>query len=100
MIWQHLAMDHEASDRSLAQQERHRGIHLRLSPSGKGYGHPAPPKMRRAIRTVQARAKEFNVDPAKIGILSLRGGHLLPARHPFDKGKTDSDDPIQSLLPP
>jgi acetyl esterase/lipase len=68
--------------------------------SGKGYKHPAPLEdAQRAIRTIRARAKEFGVDPAKIGILGFSaGGHLTSsAVTHFDKGKADSEDPIQKV---
>jgi acetyl esterase/lipase len=67
---------------------------------GKGYGHPAPLQdAQRAIRTVRSRATEFGVDPAKIGILGFSaGGHLCStAVTHFDKGKADSDDPIERV---
>ena len=96
-----LAMDHEGhqiarwlNDNGIAGficDYRHRG---------KGYGHPAPLEdAQRAIRTVRSRAKEFNVDPAKIGILGFSaGGHLTSsAVTHFDKGKADSEDPIQKV---
>lgn len=42
------------------------------------YGHPAPLQdVLRAVRLVRARAKEFGVDPARIGVMgSSAGGHL------------------------
>ena len=45
---------------------------------GGGYLHPAPIQdAQRAIRTVRSRAKEFNIDPNKIGIIGFSaGGHL------------------------
>jgi acetyl esterase/lipase len=64
---------------------------------GKGYGHPAPLEdAQRAIRTVRSRAKEFGVDPAKIGILGFSaGGHLCStAVTHFDSGDSKSDDPV------
>ena len=49
-----------------------------ISNSGAGYGHPAPLQdAQRAIRTVRSRAKEWGVDPDRIGILGFSaGGHL------------------------
>jgi acetyl esterase/lipase len=67
---------------------------------GKGYGHPAPLQdAQRAIRTVRARAKEFGVDPGKIGILGFSaGGHLSStALTHFDGGKADADDEIERV---
>jgi acetyl esterase/lipase len=71
---------------------------------GKGYGHPAPlDDAQRAIRTVRARAKEFNVDPQRVGVLGFSaGGHLAStvATHFEDrlKGSSDSID-MQSNRP-
>src|SRR5262245_64361207 len=64
---------------------------------GKGYGHPAPlADAQRAIRTVRSRAKEFGVDPGKIGILGFSaGGHLTStAVTHFDAGNASSADPV------
>ncbi|MFN0019973.1 MAG: alpha/beta hydrolase [Pirellulaceae bacterium] len=96
-----LAMDHEGHQ--IARWLNENGIAAFICDyrhRGKGYGHPAPLEdAQRAIRTVRSRAKEFNVDPAKIGILGFSaGGHLTSsAVTHFDKGKADSDDPIQKV---
>ncbi len=53
----------------------------------------------RAIRTVRANAKEWDVDPAKIGIIGFSaGGHLAStaATH-FDDGDSKAADPIDRL---
>lgn len=67
---------------------------------GKGYGHPAPLEdAQRAIRTVRARAKEFGVDPQRIGVLGFSaGGHLAStaATH-FDNGEAEAEDLIQRV---
>ena len=50
----------------------------------------------RAIRTVRARAAEWKIDPAKVGILGFSaGGHLAStaATH-FDAGRADAEDPL------
>ena len=97
----HLAMDHEGHQickwlnsigvAGFIVDYRHRG---------KGYGHPAPLQdAQRAIRTVRSRAKEWNVNPDKIGILGFSaGGHLAStaATH-FDDGQPDNDDGIQKF---
>jgi acetyl esterase/lipase len=61
------------------------------------YKHPIPLQdAQRALRTVRARAKEFGVDPTRVGILGFSaGGHLAStaATH-FDDGKADAADPI------
>jgi acetyl esterase/lipase len=64
---------------------------------GKGYGHPAPLQdAQRAIRTVRSRAKEFGVEPSKVGILGFSaGGHLTStAVTHFDVGDSAADDPV------
>jgi acetyl esterase/lipase len=77
----HLAMDHEGHQigqwlnsfgvAGFILQYRHRN-------SGAGYGHPAPLQdAQRAVRTVRGRAKDWDVDPGRIGILGFSaGGHL------------------------
>ena len=62
------------------------------------YKHPVPLQdAQRALRTVRARAKEWGVDPGRVGIMGFSaGGHLAStaATH-FDDGKSDADDPIE-----
>ncbi|MFN5949373.1 MAG: alpha/beta hydrolase, partial [Pirellulaceae bacterium] len=93
-----LAMDHEGHQivawalengmSALLCEYRHRG---------KGYGHPAPLQdAQRAIRLARTRADQWNIDPAKIGILGFSaGGHLVSTviTH-FDAGDSASADPI------
>ena len=53
----------------------------------------------RALRTVRSRAKEWNLDPNRIGILGFSpGGHLAATlgTH-FDAGKADSPDAIERV---
>ncbi|HEV3144510.1 MAG TPA: alpha/beta hydrolase [Gemmataceae bacterium] len=57
--------------------------------------HPYPlMDAQRAIRTVRARAKEFGIDPARVGIWGFSaGGHLAStAVTHFDAGKNDGDE--------
>ena len=65
---------------------------------GERYRHPAPLQdAQRAIRTVRSRAKEWGIDPRRIGILGFSaGGHLAStaATH-FDDGQADASDPIE-----
>lgn len=64
------------------------------------YKHPAPLlDAQRAIRTVRARAKEFGVDPARIGILGFpAGGHLTStAGTHFDDGDANAKDPVDRV---
>ncbi len=53
----------------------------------------------RALRTIRARAKEWNLDEKRVGILGFSaGGHLASTlgTH-FDAGKTDAADPIERV---
>ena len=59
--------------------------------------------VQRAIRTVRAKAKEYGIDPKRVGVWGFSaGGHLAStaATH-FDAGKPDAADPIdrQSCRP-
>ena len=77
----HLATDHEGHQ--IAEWLNSIGVagfilKYRHSNSGAGYGHPAPIQdAQRAIRTVRSRAKQWGVDPGRIGIIGFSaGGHL------------------------
>ena len=65
------------------------------------YGHDQIPleDVQRALRIVHAKAKEWGINPAKIGIAgSSAGGHLAStAGTRFDLGKPDSSDPIEKF---
>jgi len=67
---------------------------------GPRYHHPAPLQdAARAIRTVRARATDWNIDPKRIGILGFSaGGHVTSTigTH-FDSGKPDASDPIERV---
>lgn len=67
---------------------------------GMRYHQPAPLlDAARAIRTVRARAKEWSLDPNRIGILGFSaGGHLASTlgTH-FDTGKPDSTDEVERV---
>jgi acetyl esterase/lipase len=51
----------------------------------------------RAIRTVRARAAEWNVNPAKVGIMGFSAGGEVAvlASTRYDAGKADATDPIE-----
>lgn len=51
----------------------------------------------RAIRIVRARAKEWDVNPARVGILGFSAGGALAALADirFDRGKPDAADPVE-----
>ncbi|MBW7990925.1 MAG: alpha/beta hydrolase [Planctomycetes bacterium] len=99
----HLAMDHEGHQ--IAQWLNSFGVagfivKYRHSNSGAGYGHPAPLQdAQRAVRTVRARAKEWNVDPTRIGILGFSaGGHLASsAGTHFQNRYSDAKDSIDKV---
>ena len=64
------------------------------------YRHPAPLQdAQRALRTLRANAKEWNIDPDKIGILGFSaGGHLAAtASTQFEPGRADAADPIDRV---
>ena len=95
--YQNLAADHEG--RQIAEWLNSMGVaafvlQYRVGPR---YRHPAPlSDAQRAIRLVRARAAEWRVDPARVGILGFSaGGHLAStaATH-FDDGKADAPDPV------
>lgn len=51
----------------------------------------------RAIRIVRSRAKEWKIDPARVGLLGFSAGGALAALADmrFDRGKPDATDPIE-----
>jgi endo-1,4-beta-xylanase len=53
----------------------------------------------RAIRLIRANAKEWNVDPAKVGFMGFSAGGEQAARVAlnFDSGKPDATDPVDRL---
>lgn len=69
-------------------------VHYRVAP----YQHPNPlSDAQRAIRIVRSRAKEWNIDSARVGILGFSaGGHLASASGThYDSGRPDAEDPIE-----
>ena len=72
-------------------------LKYRLGPK---YRHPIElGDMQRAIRTVRARAAEWHIDPARIGVMGFSaGGHLAStASTHFDSGNASSSDPINKV---
>ncbi len=53
----------------------------------------------RAVRMVRSRAKEFNVDPARIGFMGFSAGGEVAAliETRFDKGSDSAPDPIERV---
>lgn len=72
-------------------------LKYRLGPK---YHHPVMMEdVNRAIRMVRSHAKEWSLDPARIGVLGFSaGGHLAStAVTHFDAGKPDSQDPVEQV---
>ncbi len=91
----HLAIGHEGHEiAQWANSMSMAGIIVSYRHRNRGYGHPAPMlDAQRAIRTVRARAKEWNIDPTKVGVIGFSaGGHLATTvlTH-FDSGKSGGD---------
>ena len=95
-----LAIDHEG--KQIADWLNGLGVSAfilkyRLGPV---YHHPAPLQdAQRAIRIVRSRAKEFGVDPARIGIWGFSaGGHLAStAGTHFDEGNAGAADAVDRV---
>ena len=95
-----LASDHEG--RQVAEWLNTLGVsafvlQYRVGPR---YRHPAPLlDAQRALRLVRARAREWGVDPARVGILGFSaGGHLVStAGTHFDDGNAQSPDPVDRM---
>jgi len=98
--YQALAMEHEG--RQFAYWFNAMGVtafvlKYRLGPK---YHHPIElGDAQRAIRTVRARAAEFNVSAERIGMMGFSaGGHLTStAGTHFDSGKAEASDPIERV---
>ncbi|MGZ5544319.1 MAG: alpha/beta hydrolase, partial [Limisphaerales bacterium] len=95
---------HEGNDYALWLNEQ--GIAafvLKYRLGSAGYRHPAMLQdAARAIRTVRARASEWNVDTNRVGIIgSSAGGHLtstlLTHFNSADNKPSDSKDPIDQI---
>jgi acetyl esterase/lipase len=96
-----LAMAKEGLE--VAQWMQKRGIAgfvLRYRCGGGKNQQPVPLRdAQRALRMVRSRAKEWNVDPDRIGILGFSaGGHLAStAATMFDDGDAGSNDPVARM---
>src|SRR5437899_7694688 len=67
---------------------------------GPRYRHPAPLQdVQRALRLVRARARQFGVDAARVGVLGFSaGGHLAStAGTRFDDGDPQAPDPVERM---
>ncbi len=95
-----LAMDHEGHQ--IATWLNSHGIagivtRYRLGPK---YHHPIElHDAQRTIRYTRAHAKEWGIDPGRVGILGFSaGGHLAStAGTHFDRGQKDANDPIDRM---
>ena len=95
-----LALDHEGTQ--VAEWLNSLGVtafvlKYRLSPR---YHHPAPLlDAQRAVRTVRARAGDWKIDPARIGLWGFSaGGHLAAtAGTHFDSGRAGAPDPVDRV---
>lgn len=92
-----LATDHEGTQ--VARWFQSKGVtslvlRYRL---GKRYKHPAPLEdVQRALRYARANATTLKISPDRVGVMGFSaGGHLAStvATH-FDRGRKDSQDPI------
>lgn len=76
------------------------GYVLKYRLGSSGYRHPRMLQdAARALRTVRYHAREWNLDPNRIGIIgSSAGGHLASTllTH-FDSGQPDAKDPIDRM---
>ncbi len=71
-------------------------LRYRLTP----YHHPAElDDAQRAIRIVRSRAREFGIQPDRIGMMGFSaGGHLAAtAGTHYDAGKADDADPVERV---
>ncbi len=100
-----LAMDHEGHQiAAWANQMGMAGIIVSYRHRGRGYAHPTPMlDAQRAIRLTRANASDWNIDPARVGVLGFSaGGHLTTTvlTH-FDGGDASAEDPVaqQSCRP-
>lgn len=93
-----LAMDHEGHQiAKWANEMGMAGVIVSYRHRGRGYGHPNPMlDAQRAIRLTRSKAKEWNIDPKRVGVLGFSaGGHLTTTvLTKFDGGNSESSDPI------
>ena len=93
------AMDHEGYQ--MAEWLKSKGIAGIVLKYRLPYGHHEIPSFdaRQAMRIVRLNAKEWGIDPGKIGIAgSSAGGHLASTVGTvFDKGSQKSSDPLEKM---
>ena len=95
-----LASHEGATYAQFMQQHGINGFVLKYRLGSAGYRHPIMlGDAARALRTVRANAKQWKIDPDKIGIMgSSAGGHLASTllTH-FDAGNPQASDPIDRI---
>ena len=95
-----LASHEGATYAQFLQQHGINGFVLKYRLGSAGYRHPIMlGDAARALRTVRANAKQWKIDPDKIGIMgSSAGGHLASTllTH-FDTGNPQASDPIDRI---
>ncbi len=96
-----LAMDHEG--KQIGEWLSSQGITafvLKYRMHGTGHMYPVPMMDgTRAVRLVRSRAKEWGIDPSRIGVMGFSaGGHLASTlgTH-FDSGSPQSSDSIEQI---
>ena len=95
-----LASHEGATYAQFMQQHGINGFVLKYRLGSAGYRHPIMlGDAARALRTVRANAKQWKIDPDKIGIMgSSAGGHLAsPLLTHFDAGNPQASDPIDRI---
>ncbi len=94
-----LAMDHEGYQIA-AWMNGHGVTAFILAYRRAPYKHPIPSMdAARAMRIVRSRAKDWKIDPAKIGIIGFSaGGHLAGTASILpEPGNPDAEDPIERV---
>lgn len=93
-----LAIDHEGHQIARwANEMGMAGVIVSYRHRGRGYGHPVPMlDAQRAIRLTRSKAKEWNIDPHRVGVLGFSaGGHLATTvLTKFDSGAEEAVDPV------
>jgi acetyl esterase/lipase len=93
-----LAMGHEGKD--IAEWANSMGMAAVICDyrhKGKGYAHPAPMQdAQRAIRLARANAKDWNIDPSRVGVIGFSaGGHLASTvLTKFEAADATQSDPV------
>jgi acetyl esterase/lipase len=95
-----LSFDYEgANEAKWFQSHGVAGFVLKYRLPVNGYRHPVPLlDAQRAVRLVRNRAGEWNIDPAKVGIMGFSaGGHLAATLDThFDAGNSQAEDSVDT----